>query len=63
MANKCVAPKCESKYNELKKKKEKKKDCRSNPRKRSVSHFPTEPLLHKKWENAVPRKKWSFTNN
>ena len=33
MANKCVAPKCESNYNELKKKKEKKKDCRSNPRK------------------------------
>ena len=62
MANKCVAPKCESNYNELKKK-EKKKVCRSNPRKRNVYHFPTEPLLRKKRENAAPRKKWSSTNN
>ena len=47
MANKCVAPKCESNYNELQKKKEKKKDCRSNPRKRNVYHFPTEPCFAK----------------
>ena len=49
MANKCVAPKCEDNYNELKKgNKKDKKYCRSSPRKRDEYYFPTELLLRKK---------------
>ena len=56
MANKCVAPKYDANYKELKKN-------NSKIRKRKVYSFPNDALLRKKWKNAVPRKNWSPTKN
>ena len=56
MPNKCVAPKCDANYKELKKN-------NSKIRKRKVYSFPNDALLRKKWKNAAPRKNWSPTKN